>query len=136
MLSSNEMVRISRFLDTHFSENLKMRFVYQGQEVSTMFTFHPNFMLGIACYIVDQNGLNTGSKLVKEIRPSEDGFFKCEFELNKINGFDLVQIVQVLELLFDVPMATNYKPSDTPFDLSPLVESLLQQQIQLGAEVS
>lgn len=124
-----EANRTSRFLKNHFVDNLKLRFTYQGQELDGLFVFHPSALLGIACHIVDTNGINKDGNIVQDIVPTGEGFFQCRFDLAGINGFKLVQIVQTLELLFDIPLAADVPNEPRDFELFDLVEALLANYI-------
>lgn len=127
----NETVRVSRILETHFCENLRFRFMYLGQEIAPMSVFHSGFMLGMAAYMVDASRLNEEDEpIIESVEASEDGFFKCKFNFNAVNGFKLALILSALEMLFGISATEEYPDEDREFELSETIDGLLKNYIE------
>ncbi len=131
MQTVNELFRMSKFLENHFSDNLGYKFTFKGQEIPSMSVFNEDFMLGIAAYVVDINGLNNAEgRIVKEVVPSDDGFFKANFRLNKVNGFKLLQIVATLESFLGINPYEDVPQGLKEFELSGLIDQLMVNYVK------
>lgn len=134
MLSVKETIRISKFLETHFCENMGFEFTFKGQRVPGVSVFHSSFMLGIACYAADAMKLEPdGKPFLEAVEASEVGFFRASFKLSEINGFRLIQIMQILEMFFGISSVSFTKKEKREFDLKELVDSLMKNYMPAAA---